>query len=550
MLTAEVRGMHYAAYILALSALASAVLALVRDRMLAHTFGAGAMLDTYYAAFRIPDLIFVTVASLFSAYVLIPELSRRSSGPEARGYIDTIAIGFAVIIGCMSVVAFVAAPYLLTWLFPAIMASEWSSTLLLMTRVLLVQPILLGFSNILAAVTQYSHRYILYALAPILYNIGIILGVLAYPRFGIYSIVFGVLLGACLHAGVQLPFVMRDGYFVRFARLESLQSIAATIKVSLPRTFALSMTTVVTVGLIAAASRFFEGSVSVFAFALNLYAVPLSIIGASYSVAAFPELSRKVLSGDTESFVAHVSDAARHILFWSLPATALLIVLRAHVVRAVLGSGAFDWTDTRLTAATLALLSFALVAQALMLLLARSYYAAGKSYVPVYVNAAMVAGTALTAFAMTHAVHDRFILTFIETLLRVSDVPGAAMLALPLAYSIGAVGATIAIVVRFNHEFRGFIRRIARTFWESITAAGFVGAGAYMVLEIVGGISPATTFMTVLLHAVSAGLVGILVGSIAYALLGSRELSEIAQSLVRRVAPSKPLSSAEEQVGV
>jgi hypothetical protein len=71
-----------------------------------------------------------------------------------------------------------------------------------------------------------------------------------------------------------------------------------------------------------------------------------------------------------------------------------------------------------------------------------------------------------------------------------------------------------------------------------------------MVLEVVGGISPATTFMTVLLHAVGAGLVGILVGSIAYALLGSRELSEIAQSLVRRVAPSKPLSSAEEQVGV
>src|SRR5690606_18920193 len=116
--------------------------------------------------------------------------------------------------------------------------------------------------------------------------------------------------------------------------------------------------------LMGLASAMTVGSVAVFQFAHNLQSVPLSVIGVSYSVAAFPILAELFGRQKRDEFVLHIVTALRHIIFWSVPAIALIIVLRAQIVRVVLGSGAFDWSDTRLTAAVLAVLSISLLAQA------------------------------------------------------------------------------------------------------------------------------------------------------------------------------------------
>ena len=123
---------------------------------------------------------------------------------------------------------------------------------------------------------------------------------------------------------------------------------------------------------------------SIFQFAYNLQSVPLAIIGVSYSVAAFPLLAELYSSANREKFALHVLTALRHIIFWSVPAIALILVLRAQLVRVVLGSGEFDWTDTRLTAAVLALLSLSLVAQAIYLVVVRAFYAGGRTRIPFY----------------------------------------------------------------------------------------------------------------------------------------------------------------------
>src|SRR4051812_1128355 len=95
LLAMEVRGLQAAVYVLALSAFLSSLLALLRDRLLAHVFGAGATLDVYYASFRIPDLLFVASGAMVSVYILIPELAKRSEA-EQRSYIDTILAGFSL----------------------------------------------------------------------------------------------------------------------------------------------------------------------------------------------------------------------------------------------------------------------------------------------------------------------------------------------------------------------------------------------------------------------------------------------------------------------
>lgn len=524
-LSSEARTLERAVSILALSAFLSSLLALFRDRLLAHTFGAGTELDIYYAAFRIPDLLFVTFGTLVSVYILIPEFTRRAP-EEQRNYIDTIVAGFSLLAVVASLTAALLAPIILQKLFPHFAAPQME-TLVALTRIMLLQPILLGLSNILAAVTQVRARYALYALSPILYNIGIIVGILVfYPLWGIAGLAWGVVFGALLHLSIQIPSIIKDGFFHRIPRIVELSALWRTILISVPRALALSFNQFALIGLTAIAATLSPGSIAVFMFAYNLNSVPLSVIGSSYSVAAFPTLAAAFAMGRKEEFVGHVSIAARHILFWSLPAIALIVILRAHIVRVVLGSGAFDWTDTRLTAAALAIFSLGLVAQGLTLLLVRGYYAAGRTFVPLFVSLASAIGTVALSFFFLHLFEDSAMLRLLENLMRVEDIPGTSVLALALAYSLVSILGTLALAVHFEYRFGGFFSGIRRTLFES-TAAGLSGGlGAYTMLYILGPLTFPSTLLSVFLRGFAGGVLGIAVIALVYSLLGNREYRE------------------------
>ena len=205
----EIRGLHQAAYILALFAFGSQMLALVRDRLLAHSFGAGVELDLYYAAFRIPDLLYVLFVSILSVYVLLPFVTgaRTEKGDQAGAAILGQLFSFFLMAYLLLAAAlFVFAPWLVEVFFPGFAAE--ASTLVLLLRILLLQPFLLGVSSLFGVVTQLSHRFVLYAVSPLLYNIGIIFGItVLYPMLGMPGLVVGVVLGALGHLLVQMPLV-------------------------------------------------------------------------------------------------------------------------------------------------------------------------------------------------------------------------------------------------------------------------------------------------------------------------------------------------------
>ena len=546
----EVRGMHSAAYLLGIFTLLSALLAFLRDRMLAHTFGAGLSLDLYYAAFRVPDLIFVTVASLVSAYVLIPELARRSKETQTA-YIDAVFTYFFIGITVLAAVVYLFVPQLLTLLFPNLVVH---GELITMTRIMLLQPILLGCSNIFAAIVQVRNRYVLYALSPLLYNLGIIMGVVfLYPLLGIYGLAWGVVLGAFFHVLLPLPSVLAEGFLhsvtLSWARL---WEVLRTIRISLPRTLALSANHVTLFVFIAMAGVLSAGSITVFTFAFNLQSVPIAIIGVSYSVAAFPLLSAAYAAGRRDEFVGLITQALRHIIFWLVPFSALLVVTRAQIVRVILGSGAFDWADTRLTAAAFALLILALLAQATMPLLARGYYAAGRSWVPFFVNACGAAGAVTLGYWLLQVfVEGGVIRSSIESLLRVSDVPGTEVLALPLAFAIASLVATTALAVHFEWEFGGLFKAVKRVLGDATLAAFVGGVVSYSVLTVLGGFAEPTTFFIVLLDGAVAGGVGLLAIIVTYILLRSKELHEAYRAVIRRVRPREApiVVSAEDELG-
>ena len=534
-ITGEVRGLQRAVYVLALFALLSSLLALLRDRIFAHMFGAGETLDVYVAAFRIPDLLFVAMGALVSVYVLIPELSRRGESDQ-RDYIDTIIAGFSLLVIVLCGSAALIAPYILSILFPQFVALGLLPELTLLTRIMLLQPVLLGLSNILGAITQSRHRYILYAISQPLYNVGIIIGaVVFYPMFGISGLALGVVLGAFFHMGIQLPSIVADGYLRRLPRLLDPRVLFSTAAVSVPRALALSMNQITFSGLIALAGLLPTGSIAVFNFAFNLQSVPLAIIGASYSVAAFPGLAAAIAAGERGRFLQQMATAARYVIFWSLPATALIIVLRAHIVRVVLGSGAFDWTDTRLTAACFALFALSLVAQGLSLLIVRAYYASGRTFVPFLVSFGMAAGTILVGAVSVGALHIPFVSNGFAAILRVADVPGITVLALPFAYALSSVVGVVALLVHFEKRFGGFWSEIRRSIFEAIASALCGAIAAYLILYVTGPITLASTVLNVFLHGFAAGVGGIVAASALYWFLGSREYMETLQAMKSRI---------------
>lgn len=530
-LSSEVRGLHAAAYVLAGSALLSSLLALVRDRLFAHLFGAATALDVYFASFRIPDLLFVAIGSLVSVYILIPELTRRGAG-EQRDYIDTIIAGFSILAAGVSIVLMCLAPFIMPRIFPQLAALGLADQLVLLTRILLVQPVLLGLSNILAAITQTRYRYALYALSPLLYNLGIIFGaVVLYPSMGLAGLAWGVVLGAGLHLLVQVPSIVRDGFLKRFPLIRDFRALYMTAFISIPRALALSMNQLSFLGLSVFAGLLAPGSIAVFMFAFNLQAVPLAIIGSSYSVAAFPTLANALANGRRAEFVDHVAIAARYVLFWSLPASALVLVLRAHIVRVVLGSGAFDWNDTRLTAAAFALFAVSLAAQGITLLLVRAYYAAGRTFVPFLIAGITAASSIGLASLGLVTFANPWYLRAAEIFLRVEDIPGSNVLALAIAYAVANIGGAVALAAHFEYRYGGFFAQIVRPLGEGLLAASALAIGAHSFLSLVSSFDAPSTTLAIFVQGGAAGVFGILIAALVYRTLGSREYAEIYASI-------------------
>jgi len=549
-ITAPVRGVHQAAYLLAALTLASQLLALLRDRTFAHLFGAGPVLDLYYAAFKVPDLVFALVSSLVSAYILIPRITNASR--EETGALLSQSLSFLVIGGgIICLVLAIFAPQLLFSIYPEFAHSAHRGGFVLLTRLLLIQPLLLGASGVLGSVTQVERQFLLFALAPVLYNLGIIFGtVVLYPRYGLPGIGYGVIAGSVLYLSTNVPAVLRARLTVRLVwpRLKAMMPI---VRDSVPRSLALGMDSFTLLFLTALAARLSSGSVSVFTLAGNLENVPLSLIGGSYAVAAFPALSKHAFS-DREEFARVLSSSARHIILWSMVLLGLVIVLRAYLVRVILGSGAFGWNATRLTAALLALFVVGLAAQGLVLLFSRALYAVKQSWRPFLYQLAAALFTALVALLFLTPFSRETFAPWLAHLLHVDDAAGSLVLMLAFAATLGEVFLAAWATYALRKTVPGLAKGLARPLVQGAAAAAAAGAASYGVLALLGGLAPLNTLPVVFADSLLGGVTGLAVAALSLFLMRNAEFFDIVGALYRLFARGKKsevlVPSGEEPV--
>ncbi|OGZ30600.1 MAG: hypothetical protein A2931_04075 [Candidatus Niyogibacteria bacterium RIFCSPLOWO2_01_FULL_45_48] len=549
----EISGVHQAALLIGLSSIVAKVLALYRDRLLAGTFGAGEELDIYFAAFRVPDFLYAVSLILSTNAAILPIFMRRESrGHDAvRSFVARISTLFIFVMVLVIGAAYFLMPFVSSLITPGFSAVNLDK-LVVLSRILLLSPLLLGFSALISNILQAHNRFFIYALSPVLYNAGIIAGILFfYPSMGLSGLTWGVILGALLHLLVQVPSVVSVGLMPRPTLAVFGKDILEVLRFSTPRSIGIGLNQLVLTVLTAIASAIGAGSIAVFQFSYNLFSIPLGVIGLSYSVAAFPAMTRSFVDGKKDEFIKNVVNSLRHIIFWSLPFVVLFIVLRAHIVRVVLGAGAFGWADTRLTAAALGLFSISILAQGIVMLLVRAFYAAGKTVFPLIVNfisslvTVAIAVGVLYLFETSHPLR-----VFERVLLRVEDLGQTSVLVLAFSFSVGSVINAAVLWLGFNSFFKTLDGILARSSWQNTVASAVLGGTTYGVLKITDKFFDLQTFWGIFAHGAIAASAGLFLFLAYLWFSGNQELRDIVSAVSQKfwkseaIAP-EPRSAAE-----
>ena len=379
------RSILNATFLVASLGLVSRFLGLIRDRVLASKFGAGDTLDIYYAAFKIPDLIFnlLILGALSAAFIpVFASLISQDRLKEAWKLVNKL-ISLAALVLILAVgIIFFFAPNLISWLVFGFDENKQQLTVIL-TRIMLISPILLGFSGIFGGILNSYKKFLFYSLAPIFYNVGIIVGaVFLVEIFGVKGLAYGVILGAFLHLSIQIPEVIRCGFKFKLDFKFKDANLKKVITLMIPRTMGLAVVQVNLLIVTILASTLESGSLTVFNLANNIQSVPLGIFGISFAVVTFPSLTCFWAQKKTKEFVESFSSTFEKIIFFIIPTSIIFILLRAQLVRIILGAGRFDWTDTILTFQALGIFSLSLFAQSLIPLLTRSFFAIHNTKTP------------------------------------------------------------------------------------------------------------------------------------------------------------------------
>ncbi len=387
--------------------LLSRVTGLLRDIIITRTFGTSAEIGAYYAAFRVTDMLYMIIigGALGSSFIPVFIQIWQRDGAERAWHLASAVVTWALtILTVASMLLWLLAPQVTAWFFPGTPA-EMALTAQLI-RLFLLSPLLLGLGGLAMAALNAHDRFTLPALAPAIYNIGIISGALLLaPTMGIWGLAWGVIIGAALYLLIQLP-ALFWGLHMRlrpsFGRaVPEIRTIGLQMT---PRVFgqaaaqiSLLITAILTVRL-----EFGRERLAGLQYAYQLMLLPYGVFSLSLSTVAFPRLARLFSEGQIDELQASVRQTLSTILFLTLPAAVALIVLAVPLVRVLFQRAEFDEISLVYTFVPLLGYATALPAFAAAEILIRSFYAMQRTWIPVLLGILQVSlNLALGSLALT-----------------------------------------------------------------------------------------------------------------------------------------------------
>jgi len=387
-LTKENSSILSAATIIMFASLGSALLGLLRTRLLITYFYTNKeVVDVFWAAFRLPDMIFqiIIVGALSSAF--IPVFSRYIGDKKQESEIASSMINAVMLImlALTTLVIIFASP--LSSLIAGGFAPSQLTLMVNLTRIMAIAQIFFGFSSFLTSIIQSHHRFLIPALSPILYNLGIILGiVLLGPRFGIYGPAIGVVIGALLHLLAQLPLAHRLGFHYLPTLIKKSAAVSEMGRLMLPRILTLSLTQIETTLIITFSSWLSVGTVTIMSIAQQLSLMPVRLIGVPIGQASLPFFTKNTSKNNILELATMVNHTILEMLYLALPASAIILILRIPLVRLAYGADSFPWAETVLTGKLVAILSISIAARSLTHVIVRVFYAFHNTKIPLMSN--------------------------------------------------------------------------------------------------------------------------------------------------------------------
>ena len=502
------------ALLIAFFSLISKILGLVRDRLLASNFGAGADLDVYFAAFKLPDFIFNILILGALSMAFIPIFQRVFRQDEKQGY-RLANSAFNILLGLMAVLTLIGlggTRWLVTWIVPGFSAVQLESTVHL-TRIMLLSILFFTASNIMSGMLNAWHRFVTFSISSVLYNVGIIVGIVWFlPRWGLVGLAWGVVFGSAMHFGIQAIEATIYGW-----RWQPIIVWTADLKrmlqLMVPRAVGSAASQINIVAMTMIASWLPIGALSVFNLANNLQSFPAGLFGISLAVASFPHITKYAHDRNYAAFEKIFSLQFRRILYVIIPASIILIVERAHIVRVILGSGSFDWSDTILTANVLGVFAVSIFAQGLIPLVSLGFYAHEDTKSPVIISLITTAINIALAFLLS-----RYF----------------GVLGLTAAFSLATIVNLLLLVAIFKAKIghlneHELVRASLRIAGASLVA----GAVSYVSLRLFVHLIDQRTFLGILLQGSLSGLAGIAV-YIAISVIWSFPEIEVLREYVTR----------------
>ncbi len=462
-----------AALVITLANIFSSVFGLWRERVLiSQFFGSSASQQAYEAfqvAFQIPDMIFqlIVMGALAASFIpLFTELKKKSE-KEAFRFTSIVMNWILLIFLIFSVLAFIYTPAITGFRTGKEFTVEQIAIAVKLTRLMLFAQFFFAVSNFLTGILQAYQRFVAPALAPIFYNLGIMLGTVFLSKyFGIYAAGLGVLIGSFLHTIIQLPLVWKLGFRFKLDFNLKFTSVRKLFSLMPPRLLTVGLSEFQNLAMGFFATTIGDLSFVVVKLASRLMTLPIRFFGVPISQASLSFLSEESALEDREKFNNLLIQSLNQIAFFAMPASVLLLILRVPIVRLVFGTYNFPWKTTVLTGKVVAIIAISIAAQAMVQLLVRAFHALKDTKTPFVI-------TLVTVFAY-------LLISYLSVYVFSLDVLG-----LGLAISLSAFLELALFVFFINKKLTCFT---GKEFWlpqlKMLAASFFMAVFLYLPFKI------------------------------------------------------------------
>jgi putative peptidoglycan lipid II flippase len=493
-----------------IAVLLSRFLGLIRDRLLAGTYGASVDLDIYYAAFRMPDLIYsiIFAGGILVSFLPIFSEYQKKNKEDSWKISNSILNLFAILYSVFFVIFFFVSPDFISALVGKF-SPEYQTQAIGLTRLIFIAVFFFGLSSIFSTILNYFNRFVAYSLAPAFYNMGIILGtVFLSPYFGIYGAGIGVVVGAFLHFAIQVPVAIKCGY--KYQPILNIRhpGIINFFKLVVPRIVASSASQVDFLAATFFASIVGIGAISVFNLSYNLSYLPIGILGVSFATAIFPALSKLWANNEKQEFYSRFRQTFLEVLYVAFPVGLLIFILRNQIIEIIYRTGKFDESAVAITAACLGLYFISTFTQCLVPILLRGFFSIKDTLTPTLIAIVYVVIDVLLLFpfvvllggephfsfeffgrqmaftvpAFIHA--NAFLINIVKGVFEIGNINNFPLMGLVLIFNLSSLVEFALLFIFLRKKIGDFgVKQIAISFLKILGATVIMGIATIAIMK-------------------------------------------------------------------